>query len=484
MATVVLTTGVAGTGKTYRRAAVEIFKFLLDGGGNHWSNFPLYPDRIARECSTRTGKPFEQYLRRIKVIPKAELDSWEKSFDRPQSHLCRGPFTYFKPVPWDIWQDSDLQKIRHGWAGKDFPDTVVKFINDDGEPMAGIDLTGAHIAIDECHNFCKASGSTPKHQREMWGQWLGEIRHIGATVEFLTQSPHKLAEEIVKEAEIRIDLLNVESERDPFFKILMADWYELKAGFLTGEYEAQVQLLERRCVEGRWVKHYSEFFRRDPFYFQFYNSYNKPQAGGVNAPSKVYEFQKRSKGALVKWFLKRNFWPVGSRVSVTVFVIWICFLGGGKVLFNKLVGLIQGVAVSNTVVKNEPVKAEPQEKVVEPVHRPIAPLLPPAVRANTPPAANTGSAVVVPERQIVKYSIRLLTPRLVFFSDRNYYGVGDVIMTGPLKGEQITTIDYARRKITTSKREFVLGDIIEQVKKPVKIEEAVEDEKKEQECDM
>lgn len=479
MATVVLTTGVAGTGKTYRRAAVEIFKFLLSGGGNHWSNFPLYPDRIARECSTRTGKPFEQYLRRIKVISKAELDTWEKSYDRPQSHLCRGPFTYFKPIPWELWQDGDLSKIRHGWAGKDFPDTVVKFVNDDGQAMAGIDLVGAHIAIDECHNFCKASGSTPKHQREMWGQWLGEIRHIGATVEFLTQSPHKLADEIVKEAEIRIDLLNVESERDPFFKILMADWYELKAAFITGEYEAQVQLLERRCIEGRWVKHYSEYFRRDPFYFQFYNSYNKPQAGGVNAPSKVYEFQKRSKVSLVKWFVKRNLWPVGSRVAVTCFVIWVCFLGGGKVLFNKLVGMIQGVAATNTIAKPGEVKTEvPEKPIAEPVRPSVSPFIPAEVRK--PTAAKTEPSIVIPERQIIRYSIRLLTPRLVFFSDRNYYGVGDVIMSGPLKGEQILKIDYARRKVTTSKREFVLGDVIEQVKTPV----IIEDEKKEpEECD-
>ena len=465
MATVVLTTGVAGTGKSYRRAAVEIFNFLLDGGGVHWSNFPLYPDKIARECASRTGKPAETYLRRIKLIPKAELDAWERSFDRPQSHLCRGPFTYFKPIPWDLWESGTLEKLSHGWAGRDFPETVVRFASDDGDWMAGVNLVGAHIAIDECHNFCKASGSTPKHQREMWGQWLGEIRHIGATVEFLTQSPHKLAEEIVKEAEVRIDLLNVESERDPFFKIPMADWYEMKAGLVTGQYEAKVQMLERRCVEGRWVKHYSEFFRRDPFYFQFYNSYNKPQAGGVNAPSKVYEFQKRSKKSLLVWFLKRNLWPVASRLLLAAFVLWLCFLGGGRFLFNRFVGVIQGVTVANTVVESpEPENPRPAPPNPEPLHPPmrsVAGFVPDTVR---PAPSRTAPVVSLPEREIMRYSIRMLTPKSVVFSDRNHYAIGDIIETGPLKGEQIHEIDYVRRRIRTSKRILLLGDTIEQIK--------------------
>jgi hypothetical protein len=471
MATVVLTTGVAGTGKSYRRAAVEIFNFLLDGGGAHWSNFPFYPDKIARECASRTGKPAETYLRRIKRIPKAELDSWERSYDRPQSHLCRGPFTYFKPIPWPVWESGELDKLSHGWAGKDFPETVVRFASDDGDWMAGINLVGAHVAIDECHNFCKASGSTPKHQREMWGQWLGEIRHIGATVEFLTQSPHKLAEEIVKEAEVRIDLLNVESERDPFFKIPMSDWYELKAGLLTGEYEAKVQLLERRCVEGRWVKHYSEFFRRDPFYFQFYNSYNKPQAGGVNAPSKVYEFQKRSQKSLLLWFFKRNAWPVSSRILLSSFVVWLCFLGGGRFLFNRFVGIIQGVTAANSVPENAaPVPAKSAKPVPErPERRPlpdrsVGGYLPDPVRPAPPSASPHAGRTVLPEREVLKYSIRMLTPESIVFSDRNHYAIGDTIETGPLKGEQIHEIDYVRRRIRTSKRVLLLGDVIEQVK--------------------
>ncbi len=471
MATVVLTTGVAGTGKSYRRAAVEIFNFLLDGGGVHWSNFPFYPDKIARECASRTGRPAESYLKRIKLIPKAELDAWERSFERSQSTLCRGPFTYFKPIPWQIWESGELTKIPHGWAGKDFPETVVRFASDGGELMAGINLVGAHIAIDECHNFCKASGSTPKHQREMWGQWLGEIRHIGATVEFLTQSPHKLAEEIVKEAEVRIDLLNVESERDPFFKIPMADWYELKAGLVTGEYEAKVQLLERRCVEGRWIKHYSEFFRRDPFYFQFYNSYNKPQAGGVNAPSKVYEFQKRTQKSLLLWFLKRNCWPVSSRIAIAMLVVWLCFWGGGRFLFNRFVGMIQGVTVANSAPKEvKPAEQVQPKPVTDPPQLPHSPTsrtvrgyLPDQVRPLSSDL-RTGPVVLPPEREVVKYSIRMLTPKGVVFSDRNAYSIGDIIETGPLKGEQIHEIDYLRRRIRTSKRVLLLGDVIEQVK--------------------
>jgi hypothetical protein len=141
--------------------------------------------------------------------------------------------------------------------------------------------------------------------------------------------------------------------------------------------------------------------------------------------------------------------------------------------------MIQGVASTNTITKAEPVTTEsPEKPVPEPVRPSVSPFIPAEVRK--PTAAKTEPSVVIPERQIIRYSIRLLTPRLVFFSDRNYYGVGDVIMSGPLKGEQILKIDYARRKVTTSKREFVLGDVIEQVKTPAIV--TAEDEKEEPEC--
>lgn len=462
--TVVLTTGVAGTGKTYRRAAVEIFRFLLEENGNYWSNFPFYVDRIARECSQRTGLPAENYLRRLKAIPKPELDSWQQSFsNRRYSHKCRGPFTYFKPVPYEIWESGDTSKLPHGWAGKDYPDTVVKFIDDKGKPMAGIDLTGAHIAIDECHNFCKASGSTPKHQRELWGAWLGEIRHIGATVEFLTQSPHKLADEIKHEAEVRIDLLNVEAERDPFFKIQMADWYELKAAF-AGKYEAKVQMLEKRCIDGRWTNQHSEFFTRDPFYFQFYNSYNKPQAGGVNASGKLHEFQKRSKLSLFGWFLKRNLYPVGSRVGLALFILWVCFLGGGKFLFNQFVGGLQKVTKANTVA---PEKAPSSVPAAAPSTVPasvkkvpakrVADVIPPKVPASLQAKKAVSPQVIIKP----KFFIVMLTPVSVSFNDRNVYVIGETIGAGPLKGQRILKIDFKRRRLYTDKTAVLLGQVID-----------------------
>lgn len=449
--TVVLTTGVAGTGKSYRRAAVEIFRFLLEENGNYWSNFPLYADKIARECSQRSGKPAEGFLRRIKTIPKVELDSWELSFDRRDAHKSRGPFTYFKPIPYEIWQSGDLSKLPHGWAGKDYPDTIVKFIDEKGQAMAGIDLTGAHVAIDECHNFCKASGSTPKHQRELWGAWLGEIRHIGATVEFLTQSPHKLAPEIRNEAEVRIDLLNVEAERDPFFKIRMSDWYELKASF-SGNYEAKVQMLEKRCIDGRWVNQHSEFFTRDPFYFQFYNSYNKPQAGGVNASGKLHEFQKRSKASLVCWFIKRNLWPVGSRVSTALFICWVCFLGGGKVLFEKFVNSLEVVTTSNTPEQIEKPSMVKTNIPAEPAKRPAAivpPKVPDSLQSQPPPKKKPSFFMV------------MMTPTSVSFNDRNCYNIGEKIASGPLVGQRILNIDFKRRKVHTNKRALLLGVAID-----------------------
>jgi len=191
----------------------------------------------------------------------------------------------------------------------------------------------------------------------------------------------------------------------------------------------------------------------------------------VNAPSKVYEFQKRTQKSLLLWFLKRNCWPVSSRIAIAMLVVWLCFWGGGRFLFNRFVGMIQGVTVANSAPKEvKPAEQVQPKPVTDPPQLPHSPTsrtvrgyLPDQVRPLSSDL-RTGPVVLPPEREVVKYSIRMLTPKGVVFSDRNAYSIGDIIETGPLKGEQIHEIDYLRRRIRTSKRVLLLGDVIEQVK--------------------
>src|SRR5688500_7782343 len=104
-ATVISTTGAPGTGKTYSRCARFLYDWWLpEETGVHWSNFPINVDAFA--------KKFPNANERIRIIPKEELAKWT---------ACDGTHG-----PWDFFHEMDLQ--------------------------------GAHIAIDECHNYLAKTG--------------------------------------------------------------------------------------------------------------------------------------------------------------------------------------------------------------------------------------------------------------------------------------------------------------------------------------
>ena len=149
MSTVILTTGVPGSGKSYVRCARFLYDdFLRNCSGIHYSNFPVNVDYISDTLhkNRRFGllgsflkhRPVsEDYARRIKVIPSDVMLSWR----RHES----GPWDYFK----------------------------------------GVDLRYCHIAIDEIHEIC--TSDMPPDIFAQWDEWIGTIRHRGCTIEGLTQ---------------------------------------------------------------------------------------------------------------------------------------------------------------------------------------------------------------------------------------------------------------------------------------------------------
>ena len=188
MAVVILTTGVPGCGKTYVRAArFLVDDFLVNTRGIHFSNFPLEVDTIAQDVSKKLSKGFfkklkrvtpEDIKRRIQIIPDDVLQSWR----REES----GPWDYFK----------------------------------------GVNLKYAHIAIDEIHNFISSSKSD--EYLKLWDEFLGEVRHRGCTFEGVTQDIGQVGQVLKGRAAVRLELIPAEDLRDPWFKIKMSDWYELK----------------------------------------------------------------------------------------------------------------------------------------------------------------------------------------------------------------------------------------------------------------
>jgi len=411
--TVYLTTGAAGSGKTYRRCArFLVDEFLPNERGHIYCNYPLYAEKMADEVSRRHKIPKEQILERIHVIDKEELDTWMINLDRRDTDRARGPWTYFQDI----------------------------------------DIDNAHIAIDEIHNFCGVS--TPRHQRQKWGKWLGEIRHRGATVEFLTQSPNKLADEIKWEASVLINLISGETNRDPICKISMSHWYELQAA-ITGEYEKRIHQIEKRSIDGRWRMVHKETFTLDSYYFQFYDSYAAPHTGGVTGSAEKHQFQKHGRLGVFWWFLKQNLWPVSSRLIVFCLFMWVMFFGGGKFVFDSFLGKLGDIAKQQTTRTHKPnitQKTKQKDKISQVIKTQEATQKKEQEQQKTDKiekelktAQEENSSL---REQLKKESaIALITKDSVVLTNGYTYSIGDVIDYGEYKDKKVSKILWKKRQV-------------------------------------
>jgi hypothetical protein len=290
---VIYTTGVAGSGKTYTRCARFLCDELLPETDKKLiCNYPLYIPKIAEFVAARYSMTREKLLERMEIIPHEVLESWRLAES--------GPWEYFKAR----------------------------------------DIKNTHIAIDEIHNFC--GKHQHKDHRRAWQLWLGEIRHRGATIEFLTQNPHKVAKELDYECGLRYRIENCENIRDPILGITCSDWYELRAAFFTNRYVPTIHQIESVNRDGKWCFSQEKTYTLDPQYFQFYDSFSAPVAGGNKAEGKQYDFQKYSKAGLLARVAFRNGGPLAWRIMVGVLLCWLLFFGG----INQMLGRLQSALVS------------------------------------------------------------------------------------------------------------------------------------------
>jgi len=413
-ATVISTTGAPGTGKTYSRCARFLWDWWLpEEVGVHWSNFPVNIEKFVSK--------FSDAEERIRLIPREELAEWAKCDG------VRGPWSFFE----------------------------------------GVNLQGAHIAIDECHNYLRRTGKGVIANSDRWQRWLGEIRHLGCTVEFLSQDPHKVHQIVEQHSAVRIQLVNSEDRRDPIFGCLLGDWYELRAT-LTGQYETVVWQLEERRLNGKWRQSGFERFTIQPEYFVLYDSFNTPQHGGVKAAGQSREFQKRGRIGLFAWFCKRNWWRFLTRGAVAACVLWLC-LGGGIswaiAHFNAYVQTRMGPGKATPLpepsekkdsssvaasVKEPPPKTLAEARVLRPT--PLTPpVLAPAISSN----ANLSGEVVrsetfehgTLERPVEGEVQQEAVPRVVLISG-NIVAMDDGLMVSvgeQVDGYALLRIDYPRR---------------------------------------
>ena len=334
MSTIILTTGVPGSGKTYIRCArFLVDDFLINTKGVHYSNFPVNAEAIAEDVhrklsgklgffarlvfGSKTVPTVEEIKARIQVIPDDVMQSWRQGIS--------GPWEYFRDI----------------------------------------DLKYAHIAIDEIHEIIKVT--TPFECLEQWDEFLGTIRHRGCTIEGLTQDISSIDRCFTSRAAIRYELVPCEDLRDPYFNIPLYDWYQLKAAF-TGEYHKSVVVNElKKTANGRFRKNHSKVFSITPDYFKYYNSYSKTLSGGneENGTPQT-EYQTKTKIGLLLWFLRRNILNILPKIFLVILFIWLAFFGGGVKCFNYLMKYLQTIHNSQLVQKANPkAKIEKAENKTE-----------------------------------------------------------------------------------------------------------------------
>src|SRR5581483_6038793 len=190
--------------------------------------------------------------------------------------------------------------------------------------FADEDLSGWHLAIDEIHNYVPKAGIGCRRIAAAWSKWLGELRHRGATIEFLSQAPAKVSSAIENEAEIRYELVSSKHRPDPFLGVKMEYWYQLQAK-LTGIYRPSCWQQELRNVNGKWTVQEESPFWFDDELFGVYDTWSAPIAGGHKGSTGKQPYQLYSLPRLLAWFWWSNAWPLTWRPAVAgAFVAAVC----------------------------------------------------------------------------------------------------------------------------------------------------------------
>jgi len=293
-AVICLTSAPPGSGKTYVRFARFVWDTWLPehAPGVHWSNFPVRFDKWQDEqgntglglvelAAKYRGMSPDDVRDRVKVIPQEVLTKWL------DDNILEGPWSYFEDK----------------------------------------DINGAHIAIDEAHSYFPYRGR-PAHAKRLM-EWLSEIRHRGATVEFITQHPGQVCGELRRACGEQYILTNLENDTEPMGGCRVGDWLELWARWVSGKYVSYVR--QERLIQwgASWKIADSRAFTLDPWYFGLYDSYSAPLlSGGTTGMGNLQAWQRYGRLRILWWFYRRNWFPISWRLAVVVFFVWMIFFGG------------------------------------------------------------------------------------------------------------------------------------------------------------
>lgn len=432
-----LTCGPAGTGKSLRRCAMFLVDEFLPNRESHlWTNYPIgevpenhtYPpkydgetfvDRIAAAVSRVSGKSEESTRERIHIIPDDEIAKWKTGASGP----------------WEFFADKDI--------------------------------SNSYLAIDEIHNFCgRRTRSNIVHK---WGQFLGEIRHRGARAEFLSQNPQKVSKDLMYELEVRVRMVAADERRVPLLRIRMGDLYELWAGFVSGKYESIIWEILERDTGGRFRRETAESFRKDPYYYQFYDSFCAPVQGGVAGQLDKHEFEKRSKWGLIKWFAWRNGFRLSLAGVAASVLIWLACGGAGTAMgwyLDYFMFMVTPPAAEASDVESDdatPAKAaaggDKRQLPADPSQSPPEPVC--TEFENRAEAAELeierlrGEVARLGDERRRMFAVAMVTPGSVLLRNGYSYAVGETIDYGPFAGRRVQAIDFGRKTVRLDNGEIL-----------------------------
>jgi hypothetical protein len=286
-----ITIGVAGAGKTFARVCWLVEKFLPHETGTLYTNLPLNPEAIAEYCKKKHGSDPHKILKRIKKIPPERLSEWEQQ----------------QGGPWEFFE---------------------------GKPVAG------HIIIDEAHRVCSAQQE--KDWGQQWQKWIGELRHVHGSVEFVTQAENKLPPVMRQEAERTIFIESDEGRRDWFFKIENAYWYQLWAK-LRGKYAPMTIATEYKLAGKKQEKIDETAYVRRPEIFALYQSYSAPGHEGEALGKPIMEYERMSWPRFLFWFCLQNPKQLSQKLFIIVVMVWLVLGGGWGWIVEKFMAGARGL---------------------------------------------------------------------------------------------------------------------------------------------
>lgn len=306
-ATLTITAGPGGTGKSYKAVHDTLTKHWPEGR-RVITNIPMYPDKMR-----------EYYGKDSPGVTVFEVPASWKNLDldgAPASSLSG---------PWNF------------------------------ELFEG-DISNTVIIIDEAHNFIRN-----KQHAKRWGVWIGEIRHRGARVELLTQATAKLPTEILREAQDVLLLSSMNRVQEPITGLRMGDLYQIVAKIQRRPCRiTRVTTEERNGRRTRTVD--KELIRLKPEIFALYNSYNAPEAGG-QAGKETEVWERRSLPWLIFAAFANSTWPVLIRVVGVGVFVWLFPMGGASKFFKGITTSVAGAIGSSGRAASSP--SSPSGSLVE-----------------------------------------------------------------------------------------------------------------------